>query len=192
MHRYFLSTVFCYGTICIIQSQIILAASSHDNKNPTKSDSLSGKIEKKKNPSQSLILVPPPPPGQPSFLDWSGAGTMPESFNLLNAEELKQKLVHLQKQIEDSKLSIEENNKQVIDAQDKAQRFISLYSEGVVSRKELETAKKNILEQQKSLQDEKNKLEDLKAQESAILRRLNNLNKNKSHPNKRKSKREKS
>jgi hypothetical protein len=135
------------------------------------------------------VLVPPPPPDQPSLLEWSASGIIPDSFHLLNEEELKEKLSRMPTDIKAAEANLADCNFEVTESKNKAERFTSLYSEGVVSRKELEVAEKNILQTERVSQEAKGKLEDLKAQENAILRRLNILkrsNKVKSHPVKKK------
>jgi hypothetical protein len=218
MLRFFLQVIiyFCsiYCFIILPANQNVWASSINESENSSKAeksklnkDSLStNNLDKTKlnkdvqsnrkktgqNSNRTPVLVPPPPPEQTSLLDWSNIGNMNESFNFLNEEELKQKLANLQKETINAQLALEETNTEMAEAKDKAERFVSLYSEGVVSRKELEVAKKQVSEKERSSQEKKGEVEDLKAQENAILRRLASLKKNykgkqfKPFPNKKK------
>jgi len=125
------------------------------------------------NSNQSLILVPPPPPTQPSLLDWSGLGDIPDSISYLNADELNAKLQRLRKRISNAKLQGKENQLKLAESKEKADRFESLYTEGVVSRKELETAHKEAENMQALSDDDKGNIADLEIQEGAIVRQLN-------------------
>ena len=214
MLRFFLQVIiyFCsiYCFIILPANQNVWASSINESGNSSKAeksklnkDSLPTNLDKTKlnkdvqsnrkkagqSSNHTPILVPPPPPEQASLLDWSNIGNMNESFNLFNEEELKQKLANLRKETINAQLALEEANTEVAEAKDKAERFVSLYSEGVVSRKELEVAKKQVSEKERLSQEKKGKVEDLKAQENAILRRLASLKKNykgKQFPNKKK------
>lgn len=162
-------------------SQISLASTSNETKHPVKSQPKTNNqntinhhvtipIGKKSN--NNFVLVPPPPPEQPSFLDWSNIDGFSTSLDLYSKEELKQKLMQAKKQIINALKRVDENNKQLIEAKDKAENFKSLYTEGVVSHKELEAAEKNITDKESSAQEAQGKLADLQIQEKAILRRL--------------------
>ncbi len=122
--------------------------------------------------SNDFVLVPPPPPTQPSFLDWSNFSGFTAPFDLFNKIELKQRLAQIQKQIFNAQKNVEENTIQLTEAKDKAEHFDSLYTEGVVSRKELEAAKKSVSDKESSKLEAQGKLADLQIQEKAILRRL--------------------
>jgi hypothetical protein len=202
MLRFFLQVIiyFCsiYCFIILPANQNVWASSINESENSSKAeksklnkDSLPTNLDKTKlnkdvqsnrkktgqSSNRTPVLVPPPPPEQASLLDWSNIGNMNESFNLFNEEELKQKLANLRKETINAQLALEETNTEMAEAKDKAERFVSLYSEGVVSRKELEVAKKQVSEKERSSQEKKGKVEDLKAQENAILRRLASLKK---------------
>ncbi len=214
MNRFFLPVIiyFCaiYCFIFFTANQNVWGSTINGNKHPTKSDksdankspqvAKANNAELNKSPetnkkkaaqsvNRNLILVPPPPPEQPSLLDWSNMAGVSESFSLLNEEELKQKLANLQKEIINAQQGLKENTTEVTEAKDKAERFVSLYSEGVVSHKELDMAKKQVSEKERLCQETEGKVQDLKAQENAILRRLASLKKNgkgKQHSNKKK------
>jgi hypothetical protein len=200
MHRLFRRVIiyFClFNSLNFLEGkQNIPAWAANESKNLSKTEkSIQNKdlpIDKKKTDKKiqhDPILVPPPPPDQPSLLEWSGGGIIPDSFNLLNEEELKEKLSRIRIEITDAEANLADNKLEITESKNKAERFVSLYSEGVVSRKELELAQKNIVQTERLAQEAKGNLEDLKAQENAILRRLNNLkksNKVKSHPLKKK------
>jgi hypothetical protein len=129
--------------------------------------------QKTKHSNTSLILVPPPPPAQPSLLDWSGFNNISDSIGYLTAGELATKLEHIRKQISNAKLQEKDSEVQLAESKDKASRFDSLFSEGVVSRKELESAKKEVTDMERSNEDAKSNVADLEIQEQAIVRQLN-------------------
>jgi hypothetical protein len=189
MNRLFLKFIF-YSFIWLYLiayegNQISLASSKQEkqpeslNKKPTKqvvSQSPGKNSTKRSNPGFELV-PPPPPPEQPSFLDLSNMPNLSTSFNLFNDAELKQKLTHLKVQILNAQDCLNENNVQLNEAKEKSQRFSSLYTEGVVSRKELEAAEKAVSHREHLSAEAKGNLEDLQMQEKAVFRRLDQTKK---------------
>lgn len=183
MNRLFPKLIFysvaCHYFIAFGGNQISLASTTDQAKQPVKSQRKPDMqkpvniiIHTSKGSNNSFILVPPPPPEQPSLLDWSNLPNLSTSLDIFNKEELKEKLIRVQKQIVHAQTQVEEKNAQLAEAKDKADRFSSLYTEGVVSHKELDAAKKNVGEEESSAQEAQGKLADLQVQERAILRRL--------------------
>jgi hypothetical protein len=168
----------CFSALLIRQMPAAKAESQVQN--ATSSNQTNYKPKQKTNPktnhvniNKSLILVPPPPPTQPSLLDWSGLGDIPDSISYLNADELSAKLAHVQKKINNAKLQVKDSELKFAENKDKVERFNSLFTEGVVSRKELESAKKEVADLEQSADDAKSNLADLEIQEGAIVRQLN-------------------
>jgi hypothetical protein len=123
--------------------------------------------------SKSPILVPPPPPTQPSLLDWSGFGDIPDSLSYLNVNELNVKLENVRKRINHAKLKAQGNDAHLAESKEKALRFESLYTEGVISRKELESVHNETDDMQTLIDEDKSNVSDLEIQEAAIVRQLN-------------------
>ena len=117
--------------------------------------------------------MPPPPPDQPSLLDLSPMGSMGEFASFLNEGELRTKLQHMQSQINDARLKIKESNDLLVGSREKVEQFTSLYAEGVISRKELDTTKKDAVDQEHFAEEAKNDLADLEIEQTALVRRLN-------------------
>lgn len=184
MNRFFPSKLMgCFvvcATICLLR-QTARAENQSNYKPKPKANHA--------NANKELILVPPPPPTQSTLLDWSGIGGIPDSISYLNADELRIKLEHIRKQINNAKLQVNDNELQFNESKDKVERFNSLYTEGVISRKELESAKKEVADRENLADDARNNLADLEIQEGAIVRQLNMRKRNpktwhQSRPNK--------
>jgi len=123
--------------------------------------------------SKSPILVPPPPPTQPSLLDWSGFGDIPDSLSYLNVNELNAKLEHIRRSINKAEFKAKDNEANLAESKEKAVRFESLYKEGVISRKELESVHNEADAMQTLIEEDKSHIADLEIQETAIVRQLN-------------------
>jgi hypothetical protein len=176
MNRFFPNKLNCCfigcAIICLLNQPSMAKVENQSNYKPKPKASHA-------NINKELILVPPPPPGQSSLLDWPGIGDMPDSISYLNTEELNLKLEHVRKQINNAKSQVKDSELQYNESKDKAQSFNGLYSEGVISRKELESTKKEVADKERLADDAKSNLADLEIQESAIVRQLN-LRKHKS------------
>ena len=183
MNKLFLKFIFysfvCFYVVAYEANHTSLAATKQEKK----VESTDKKLDKQSRPEKrgkSIVktksirfeLVPPPPPEQPSFLDLSNMPNLSTSFNLFNDAELKQKLNHLKVQIVNAQDALLENNSQLSEAKEESERFNSLFSDGIVSRKELEAKRKSAIHKEHIVLEAKNNLEDLQLQETAILRRL--------------------
>ncbi len=153
------------------------AAISLNNYEGDKKDPV-GKKTNGKRPGKGLVLVPPPPPDAPALLDWSPLGGTGEFSSFLNETELKAKLQHMQSQINDARLKVKESSEQLSSSKDRVEQFNSLYAEGVISRKELDVTKKDVVDQEHLAEEAKNNLADLEIEQSALVRRLNVLKHN--------------
>jgi hypothetical protein len=102
--------------------------------------------KKTKSRTSTTMLVPPPPPTIPTYLN------VPENsaFNLggfgisipaMSLDDLKFQQKNVEKKLESAKID-EKDQKRITDEKlERATRFVSLFEEGVVSRRELENAK---------------------------------------------------
>lgn len=102
------------------------------------------KTTKRKPRKQSVGLVPPPPPTIPTYLN--GSPTMTGTFdlglpvNFMSLDDLKFQQKNLEKKLEATKLDDVDQKRSTKEKQERAERFTELFKEGVVSRRELESA----------------------------------------------------
>lgn len=94
----------------------------------------------------STQLVPPPPPTIPTYLNVPQGSAFTElglgfTIQTLSADDLKFQLKNVEKKLEAAKLDERDQKKATEEKQDRAKRFVDLFGEGVVSRRELETSK---------------------------------------------------
>jgi DNA repair exonuclease SbcCD ATPase subunit len=118
-------------------------------------------------------LIPPPPAFQPSYLlNPSGGLGMPIQIEYMTKEMMLQRLKDVQQQYSDAKTQLEDKTAQMKEKKEKAERFASLYEEGVVSRHELEAASKEAEEAQTEIKRFQANLADLESQKTALNGRL--------------------
>jgi len=144
-----------------------------------------GKDEKKTTASVSKNLtskeksrmpfVPPPPPVTPSFLVGPGMSDMPFSVEYMSKDDLNQKLKEITLDLDDANGQLKDKQNEIADTKDKAKRFVSLYEEGVVSRRELEVAEKEANEADKEIERVKLKVSSLEAQKKSVQNKLSEL-----------------
>lgn len=119
-------------------------------------------VVKAKKSSQSLVpppppnFVPPPPPQDLTFISGmsgmlGGAYPIPASSEKLTPEQWRKQLPTLEKELEDRKQQIESSKLKLSEAKKKSELFISLYNEGVISRKELESQRDTFHELEQKL-----------------------------------------
>ena len=139
-----------------------------------KAQSSSG--SKKLTPKERAVmpLVPPPPPVTPSFLV-SPYSEMPFSVELLSKDDLNQKLKEIQLNLDDARKQLKEKQDALADTKDKAVRFADLFQEGVVSKRELESAQRDSDDADKEIEREKLKVSGLEAQQKSVEKRLSEL-----------------
>jgi hypothetical protein len=100
-------------------------------------------------------LVPPPPPlpigGQLNLY------TSPQ-YSYQSADQLKQTLADLQGQLKQAQKDLDQTSSEARDSIDRAKSFDDLYKEGVVSRRELEQAKRDADESQTRISQAENQV----------------------------------
>lgn len=100
---------------------------------------------KTKKSRKAITLVPPPPPTMPTYLNSeapiAGSFDLGLSVNYMSLDDLKFQRKTLEKKLEAAQLDDKDQKRSNNDKQERAKRFVELYEEGVVSRRELETAK---------------------------------------------------
>jgi hypothetical protein len=102
-------------------------------------------------------LIPPPPPSVPiggSFL-FMGSPTF------MTPNDLKKHRADLCQQLAEMKRTVEDTDKRITERKDRAKLFEGLYKEGVVSKRELETAQDSVNQTTHELEQDKQKLNRL-------------------------------
>jgi hypothetical protein len=131
----------------------------------------------KTHAGRTAELVPPPPAFQPSFLLNSGGIGMPMQVEYMSKEAAAQRFKDIQKQITDAKSDMEDKQAQLKEKKERSERFASLYTEGVVSRHELEAAAKEAGEYEKEVKRFQDNLAELESEKSALSDRIKPTNK---------------
>lgn len=122
-------------------------SATDDSKKPESGDAktVSGKPSRKAR--KTVMLVPPPPPTMPTYVNATspinGSFDLGLSVNYMSLDDLKFQEKTLSKKLEASKLDEQDQKRSNDEKADRAKRFVELYSEGVVSRRELETAQQD-------------------------------------------------
>ena len=144
-------------------------------------------VEKKKankSPRKSVGLVPPPPPTIPRVLPGdslsigSGLG-LSAGIDYLSEEDLKFKLKTLQKNLEGLSLDLKDSTQRLEESVKRSSNFDGLFEEGVVSRKELESAKRETRRLKRSVEREELKVEEVKRVVAKVEARLAEMEKSK-------------
>lgn len=94
----------------------------------------------------SGMLIPPPPPTIPAYLNLPAISTpfgLGFSVPLMSLDDLKFEHKNLEKKLEAAKQDEQDQKRATAEKQERAQRFVDLFAEGVVSRRELETAQRD-------------------------------------------------
>jgi len=107
---------------------------------------------KSKPKRSSTQLVPPPPPTIPTYLNVPQGSAFDLGFQVqtLSLDDLKFHLKNVEKKLSDAKLDERDQKNDTEEKEARAKRFVELFDEGVVSRKELETSKQ---EAERSVRD---------------------------------------
>lgn len=115
-------------------------------------------------------LVPPPPPVVPIGMDALGMYAQPVDF--LSLKELEGRKTELTARFNELQSIVGDGNRQIRERKERADLFESLYQEGVVSRKELETARREAGEIDRDLKFKQDELESVKISMKAVNNRL--------------------
>ena len=134
-------------------------------------------VSKKLSPKEKSMmpLVPPPPPVTPSFLVGPGFSETPFSVEYMSKDDLNAKLKEIQVGLDDANQQLKDKQNDIADTKDKAKRFVSLFEEGVVSRRELEAAQKDANDADKEIERVKLKVSSLETQKKSVQNRLSEL-----------------
>lgn len=129
------------------------------------------------------MLVPPPPPDVPATLSPMNPSSLYGSpyalfsIDTMTGESLQQKKTEMDKQWAESKGALEKVKQDAKDKKERAQQFVGLYNEGVVSRRELEAAQDEATRADKDVSDESARVADIEQWRSRVNERLNRLSK---------------
>lgn len=157
-------------TIAFLAS-ILLAVGPHSAllaKSETQPSSAQSKAGSKaqKNSHSPGMLVPPPPPTLPIAGQLSGFTGVP--IELLSEADLKRRQKELADELAAGKKEIEDKEKNADEKRQRSTLFASLYTEGVVSRRELEQSQREDSQAQAELKSARQKIEDLEHIQSEV------------------------
>ncbi|MBX9721996.1 MAG: hypothetical protein K2X81_11415 [Candidatus Obscuribacterales bacterium] len=142
-----------------------------------------------KRASSNSLFVPPPPPSVPTMSEMGIPGMstqmifMGENVEYMPAAELKDLKTKTEADLAKQRRLVEEYSESAKDAKQKSESFDQLFAEGVVSRKELETSKKDNEKNIQDLIDAKQTLSMLEQKYVRIEKRLQELSKPKKSAN---------
>jgi len=130
----------------------------------------------KKPKVREAVLVPPPPPTTPSFLpgqmsDLADIGPL----DYLSKEDLKFKLDNLKKKLAAARQDQKDQEDLTREIKGKAERFDSLFVEGVVSKRELETSKRDAERSERDLERSSIKVDELQRMTETVQERLSKV-----------------
>jgi len=115
-------------------------------------------------------LVPPPPPIAPIGMDTLGMFAQPVDY--LSMKELEARKKELTVRLNELSSIVGDGERQIRERKERAELFESLYQEGVVSRKELEVARREAGEIDRDLKFKQDELESVKVSMRAVNNRL--------------------
>lgn len=145
------------------------AESKSEQKAEAKGDKKSDKARK----AREAVLVPPPPPATPSFLpdQLSDLGDI-GPLEFLSKDDLKFKLENLNKKLAAAKADQKDQEELTKEIKGKAERFDSLFAEGVVSKRELESSKKEAERSERDLERTNIKVAEYQRMTETVQERL--------------------
>lgn len=123
-----------------------------------------------RQPKLNNGLVPPPPPIMPIGMDALGMFAQPVDY--LSLKELEARKKELSARLNELTSNVGDGERQIRERKERAELFDSLYQEGVVSRKELEIAKREAGEIDRDLKFKEDELESVKSSMRAVNNRL--------------------
>ncbi len=115
-------------------------------------------------------LIPPPPPIVPIGMDVLGMYAQPVDY--LSMKDLEARKKELALRFNELDSTVKEGERQIKERKERAELFESLYQEGVVSRKELEIAKREAGDGDRDFKFRQDELESVKVTMKAVNNRL--------------------
>jgi hypothetical protein len=126
----------------------------------------------RKSGARLPVFIPPPPPTVPIG---SIPGLIGAPIGLLSAEELKKRAVELAGQITELSKELASLESRADEKRKRSTLFASLYTEGVVSRRELEASQHEDSEASAELKTGRNKLATLQKEQTELESQLRKL-----------------
>ena len=119
-------------------------------------------------------LVPPPPPDTPTLLGIPGGDytSSMSNFEFMSLDAMKDRQKQLNIQLVDAQAELKSRESDATETKTKAKQFDMLYSEGVISKRELEMAQKDAGEVDARISRSKIRVEDLQANLTRLSERL--------------------
>lgn len=153
------------------------------------------KTEKKKATKKTVAkkkevfgpFVPPPPPHIPTFTSVGQMGTIDfdlSGISLMSESDLKVRLASCDLRLKNAQNKLKDQSALVDESKKRAQSFVELFQQGIVSKKELESSSKDAEQAVADLEELKGKCKDLELSMNAIKDRLSVLQKRKSYSTK--------
>ncbi len=135
---------------------------------------VAGPVAKTKPRVSRPSMVPPPPPNTPSMLsDPSLMGLGYSAYGMqveyMSREALKDRVKEITIQFKDASSELENRKRLKTEREARAKSFEQLFTEGVVSRRELETSQREATDSSDEVQRLENKYNEL----SSLLERVN-------------------
>lgn len=128
-------------------------------------------------------FVPPPPPHIPTFSSAGQMGVLDfdlSGISLMSEADLKLRLSSCELRLKNAQNKLKDQTALVDESKKRAQSFVELFQQGIVSKKELEGSSKDADQAVADLEEIKGKCKDLELSVNAIKDRLSILQKRKS------------
>lgn len=139
-------------------------AAKPESKPAPKPESATKPTKKHEDKVSTSKLVPPPPPNTPSLMiDPSMPALMGMPVEYLGKESLKDREKEISLQYKDAAAELASRKAQSAEKLERARDFEALYTEGVVSRRELEQSKRDAADASAEISRLENKTSELKA-----------------------------
>lgn len=129
--------------------------------------------------SHSLGLIPPPPPSIPTMqFGATGPNVIPgaELIEYISKDEAVELLSKTRLEIEKANKKLSATRELYDEKKRKSESFESLFNEGVVSRRELQTARHDFCTMEEEVQEAQTRIQDLQSREKRIQERLKAFN----------------
>jgi len=123
--------------------------------------------------ASARVFVPPPPPTVPVTTPLTFMSGMP--IELLSEQDLIRQRQQTDEQLRKARVAARQNEQWGGEKKERAELFVSLYKEGVVSRRELEGAQREASQAEIDLTDARLKMTDLERDMKKIDSRLKQL-----------------
>lgn len=127
-------------------------------------------------------FVPPPPPNIPTFSSVGDMGSFDmdlSGLSFLSEADLKSRLVSNEIRLKNAQSKLKDQTALVDENKKRAQNFVELFDQGIVSKKELEGSSKDAEQAVADLEEAKGKCKDLELTVKAMKDRLSVLQKRK-------------